>query len=295
MDLHHLRIFITIYNKRSFSLASKALNISQPTISEHVKNLETELETSLFDRLPRTIIPTKTAEAIYPKAIHILEEAESLKNMVLSTSTSVKGALKIGSSTIPGTYIIPRAAGAFKNSFPDVSFEVIIGDSQNITEKVINHDLALGVTGAIIAPEKLNYTTFATDSMVLASAPSMIAARELEPADLKEIPIIFREKGSGTRKTAEEHLHTLGIKIHDMNLAGTLGSNSAVKEAVLSGLGASFFSRLSIAKELESGTMQILPVRNLEMKRKFYIISHKRRHLSTPYRQFMDSLLTQKS
>lgn len=294
MDLHHLKIFVTIYNKRSFSIASKALNISQPTISEHMKNLETELGTSLFDRLPRTIIPTKAAEAIYPKAIHILEEAESIKSTIISTSTSVRGMLRIGSSTIPGTYIIPRAAGAFKKSYPDVNFEVIIGDSQNISEKVINHDIPLGITGAVVDPDKLNYTPFATDSLVLAAAPSLIKSKKLEYSDLTQIPIVFREEGSGTRKATEEQLLPLGIKVHNMNVAGTLGSNSSVKEAVLSGLGASFFSRLSIAKNLEAGTMMEIPVRNLEMKRKFYIISHKRRHLSTPYSQFMDSLLTLK-
>jgi len=292
MDLHHLRIFVNIYNKRSFSLASRELNISQPTISEHIKNFEAELGTPLFDRLPRTIIPTKAAEAIYPKAVHILEEAESIMEAVQSSSDNISGLLKVGSSTIPGTYIIPRAAGSFQKQHPGVSFEVIISDSSNITNKILNHELILGITGAITEKSKLNYIPFATDSLVLAAPYDYITESSISKEKLAELPIVMREDGSGTRKATEEHLTQSGIKPSDLNIVGILGSTSAVKEAVVSGLGASIFSKLSIENELKNRTFREIPVRGLEMKRHFYTVTHKRRQLSSPYSQFMESLLS---
>lgn len=292
MDLHHLKIFTSIYNKRSFSLASRELGISQPTISEHIKNLEAELEVSLFDRLPRTIIPTKAAEALYPKAIHILEEADTIIDAVRSSSDRISGTLKVGSSTIPGTYIIPKMAGAFKKKYPDVNFDIYIGDSQNITEKLMNHELVLGITGALTERSTLSYIPFASDPLVLAAPPGLVKESRIDRDKLASIPIVLREEGSGTRKATEEQLAHMGMKVQDLNTVGIMGSSSAINQAVVSGLGASIFSRLSIEKELKDGSLKEVKVKGLDMKRSFYVVMHRRRQLSSPYSQFLDSLLS---
>ena len=126
MDIHQLRIFASVYKNRSFSKASKENHISQPTISEHIKNLENDLNCKLFDRLGRSIVPTKEAEILYPRALHIIENLEELKYDISRAGGSVKGQLLIGASTIPGTYILPVIASNFKKTYPDVSFEIII-------------------------------------------------------------------------------------------------------------------------------------------------------------------------
>jgi len=295
MDLHHLRIFVSIYNKRSFSLASRDLGISQPTISEHIKNLEAELEVSLFDRLPRTTIPTKAAEALYPKAVHILEEADTIVDAVRASSDRVSGTLKIGSSTVPGTYIIPRMAGAFKKKYPDVNFDIYIGDSQDITDKLLNHELVIGITGALTDRSTLSYIPFASDPLVLAAPPGLIKESKISKDKLASIPIVMREEGSGTRKATEEQLAQLGMRMQDLNLAGVMGSSSAIKQAVIAGLGASIFSRLSIEKDLKDGYMKEIKVQGLDMKRSFYAVMHRRRQLSSPYSQFLDTLLSMES
>jgi len=295
MDLHHLKIFVAIYNKRSFSLASRDLNISQPTISEHIKNFEAELGTSLFDRLPRTIIPTKAADAIYPKAVHILEEAGTILDTIRSSSDRVSGQLKIGSSTIPGTYIIPKIAGSFKKKYPDVSFNVFIGGSQNITEKLLNHEIVLGITGALTDRASLSYVPFASDPLILAAPPGFLKETKINKDKFASIPIVMREEGSGTRKATEDQLAALGINSEELNISGVLGSSGSIKQAVISGLGASIFSRLSIEKELNDGTLKEIRVSGFDMKRNFYAVMHRRRQLSPPYSQFLESLLSMNS
>ena len=89
MDIHHLRILASVYKNRSFSRASEQLHISQPTISEHIKNLEAELGCTLFDRLGRSIMPTREAELMYPRAMHIVEELDRLRETVASSSGAV--------------------------------------------------------------------------------------------------------------------------------------------------------------------------------------------------------------
>jgi len=104
MDIHHLKIFISVYKNKSFTRASEDLHISQPTISEHIKNLENSLGCKLFDRLGRSIMPTAEADILFPKALQLLDDLEQIKEEISATAAGVKGPLVIGASTIPGTY-----------------------------------------------------------------------------------------------------------------------------------------------------------------------------------------------
>ncbi len=118
MDLHHLKIFLSVFKNRSFSKASRELNLTQPTISDHIQTLENELKCRLFDRLGRTILPTKEAEVLNPYAAEVIEKAEALKEVVGNLKKEIAGELMIGASNIPGTYLIPSLLASFP--FKDV-------------------------------------------------------------------------------------------------------------------------------------------------------------------------------
>ena len=168
MDIHHLKIFVSVYKNKSFTRASEELHISQPTISEHIKNLESSLDCRLFDRLGRSIMPTVEADVLYPKALQLLDELDSIQEEITAAGTGVKGKLTIGASTIPGTYILPRVAYSFKNQYPEVAFEILIEDSGKITTMVLRHDLLYGIVGAKMTSDKLDYVPLIEDELVLA-------------------------------------------------------------------------------------------------------------------------------
>ena len=155
MDVHHLKIFVTVYKNKSFTRASEELNISQPTISEHIKNLEHSLGCRLFDRLGRSILPTAEAEVLFPRALQLLDDLEQIRDEITATGKGIKGNLFIGASTIPGTYILPRLAYSFKKEYPEVAFEILIEDSGKITNMVLQHDLLCGIVGAKMISDKL--------------------------------------------------------------------------------------------------------------------------------------------
>ena len=123
MDTRHLHIFTTVYQTRSFTKAAEKLFTSQPTVSEHMRNLEEYLGCKLFDRLGRTIMPTPEAELLYPKARAVLDEMAVIEDMMASASQKVSGELLIGASTIPGAYILPEYAANFTKRYPDISFQ----------------------------------------------------------------------------------------------------------------------------------------------------------------------------
>jgi DNA-binding transcriptional LysR family regulator len=101
VDIHQLKVFASVFKNRSFSRASEELHLTQPTISDHVKTLEEELECKLFDRLGRTIIPTKEAEVLYSHAVEILEKINVTKDMPSRFKKEITGELVVGASTIP--------------------------------------------------------------------------------------------------------------------------------------------------------------------------------------------------
>jgi DNA-binding transcriptional LysR family regulator len=290
MDIHHLKIFVSVYKNKSFTKASEKLHISQPTISEHIKNLEISLDCRLFDRLGRSIMPTAEADVLYPKALQLLDDLDQIQQEVSAASIGIKGKLAIGASTIPGTYILPRAAYSFKKQYPEVRFEILIEDSARITSMVLQHELLCGIVGARITSDKLLYRPLIEDELVLVATKKVLAQKTVTLAKLTTIPFLQRETGSGTRQTFENFLKKNNISSSALNVVATLGSTSSVKQAVKESLGASVISRIAVQEELENKTLFEIPIKNFKMKRKFYQVRQKKRTLPAQYLAFCKHL-----
>ena len=269
--------------------------MSQPTISEHIKILEKTLGCKLFDRLGRSISPTKKAEILYPKALDILEDIDQLEKDLAAEDQSVSGELIIGASTIPGVYVIPPIAASFKNTYPEISFEIRIADSGEIINSVLSHDLLMGIVGAKTPSKDLSFSTFVEDELILAAGEKREIGNSVTLKKLLNLPFLMREKGSGTRKSLEKFGIKNGIKLDQLNTVAVLGSNAAIKEAIKSNLGVSILSRKSIIDELESGKIKEIKVKGLVMMRMFYIVTPKKRTLPNHYSVFLDSLLEVKN
>lgn len=288
MDIHQLRIFASVYRNRSFSKSSKELNISQPTISEHIKNLEHDLGCSLFDRLGRSIIPTSEAELIYPRAIRLEEDLDQIKEVLVMGSKQIQGQLTIAASTIPGNYILPVIAARFKRRYPDVSFEIRIGDSYKVASAITNHEILFGIVGASMGKQAVEYTPFLEDELVFTGAEKFLGNGM--DFDIYSLPFLLRESGSGTRKTMEKWLTRMGIDPARLNIVAVLGSTDSVKQGLKAGLGVSIVSRRAIQEELDSGALITRPLDGDPMIRSFYIITHKKRSLPPQYQAFRNFL-----
>lgn len=291
METRHLQIFTAVYRTRSFTKAAEELFTSQPTVSEHVKNLEERLGCSLFDRLGRSISPTPEADLLYPRAIEILEEMRKLETTLASAAKSVAGELIIGASTIPGEYLLPSRAASFKNDFPEVSFEISIKDSARIIEDITLHKLYLGVVGAEADAAKLDFTPFAGDELVLAASAEAKIPSTIGPEDLRKFDFLVREQGSGTGKKVEQFLNRIGIEQKMLKIRAALGSSTAIKEAVKSGLGVAFISKMALRDDLHHSTVKIIEVEGLTMARPFYVVTPRKRTLPHHYLVFKNFLL----
>jgi DNA-binding transcriptional LysR family regulator len=283
-----LPVFASVFKDKSFSKASKKLRLTQPTVSAHIRSLEEEYNCKLFDRLGRTIIPTKEAEVLYKYAIEIIEKTDAIKEVVGRFKNKITGKLIIGASTIPGTYLLPLIMTTFQKKYPSVSFQILIADSKKIVESLSKHELLMGIVGAKLGNDKINYVPFLDDELIVVSSPSLMKSNRIVLKELIKFPMIMREEGSGTRTMTEQILSEKGITNHNISIAGVFGSTDAVKQAVKAGLGVSILSRLSVSDELKYKTLKEIKITDVSMKRKFYIITHKRRTLPPSYHIFLN-------
>ncbi|MFW8600771.1 selenium metabolism-associated LysR family transcriptional regulator [Desulfobacterota bacterium M19] len=288
MDFHHLKIFAAVYQHKSFTKASKKLNISQPTISEHIKNLEAEFSCRLFDRLGRRIAPTPKADKLYPEVMRLLDSLKKLSEDFSFEEGRVRGNLIIGASTIPGTYILPALAARFRSTNPATAFEIIIKDTSKIADMVLNHEIFTGVVGARSTSPLLEYCPLTKDELVFVRAADYQNGQTGTPPANSHV--ILREEGSGTRVNMLRLLAQAGIKIKKEQIAATLGSSASVKEAVRAGLGISCLSRLAVQDELSRGEFIEIPLPIHNMQRDFYLIRHTRRTMPNHYQAFWNYL-----
>lgn len=293
MDLRHLEIFCKIVELKSFSKAAQELHLTQPTLSSHIKALEDGLSIKLLDRLGREVVPTRVGEVLYRYAWEICRLKTDAKQALDRFMGKIGGRLVLGGSTIPGEYILPALVGRFKAIHPEVSIMLRIGDTREVTEMVLDGEVELGVVGSREVEGKLEYREFLKDELVLVVSSNHPLAKigSIRSKDLVDIPLILRERGSGTRMVFEEKLKVKGVSLDGLRVVAEMGSTEAVKQGVKAGLGLAIVSRVAVEYELKMGTIKELPIKGLSLTRPFYIITHQGRAKSPLCQAFLEYLL----
>jgi len=280
----------------SFSGAAEALHLTQPTVSGHIKNLESDLGVMLLDRLGKRVVPTAEGEILYRYGQKLLALRDHARQEIEAISGKMSGLLKIGGSTIPGAYILPALIGAFKKEHPSLSVQLMIDDTAKVTQAVKDGDLCIGVVGARVADGHLESHTFLTDELVVAvPAGHHWAHKKIIPVEaLKTEPFIQREEGSGTRRIMEDHLEKAGFSLADLNMVAVVGSSDAVRQAVKAGLGISILSIRALKDDIQAGRISAVRLKGLKLERSFSIILLKGKSRSLACQVFLDFLMKEK-
>lgn len=238
-------------------------------------------------------MPTAQAEALYPKTKTILEDLKNLKEEITSSGEKVAGELNIGASTIPGAYILPKYAASFKKLYPNVSFDIQIYDSAHVASAIHEKRLLLGVVGSKSFSRQIEFTPLTADRLTVVASPENDIPSTIDLDDLRKYPFISRENGSGTKKNIEKKLAGLGFSTDNLDIVGSFGSSTAVKEAVKMDLGISIISHHAVKKELEMGWLKQVDLKGFKMERIFYLARLAKRTLPNQYKVFHDYLLYQ--
>lgn len=292
MDLHQLQIFTKIVELRSFSRAAETLRLTQPTVSEHVRLLEEEIGGRLFDRLGRETVPTKAGELLYGYALRLLALQEEARRSLDRFLGKMSGTLSVGASTIPGEYVLPPLMGRFKEKYPEISISLLIQDTERVLELLLEGKVELGVVGARIEHRALEYSELMPDELVLvvpASHP-WHGRKTVGLAEVRQEPLIIRERGSGSRYALERALAEAGVDRESLKIIGEMGSTQAIKQAVKAGVGLSIISKRAVEEECHHGILWCVRIKELPVSRHFFIVVHRDRTRSPLCEAFLDFL-----
>lgn len=292
MDLWQLHIFCRVIEHKSFSRAAEAIHLSQPTVSAHIKDLEAHFGCPLIDRLAKEAAPTRAGRLLYGYARRMLGLRDEAESAMSQYQGKTRGRLVVGGSTIPGTYLLPRTVGRFRRRYPEVRLSLAIEDTAGIVAGILEGVLELGVVGAESGEKDIRQEAVMEEEMrlIVPRGHRWARRRKIALAELWEEPYIAREAGSGTLQSLQAHIGDLGRERRELNVVAEMGSTEAVCQGIREGIGVSILSSLAVAEDLAAGRLKALAVEGLDLTRRFYLTTHRRRSLSPLATAFIEEL-----
>lgn len=290
MIVDALRVFVTVVEQSHFSKAGELLNLSQPGVSLHVRNLENELGAKLLHRSPKQVRLTEAGAILYKHAKQILAHYEEAGQEIQMLQDQVTGSIHIGASFTIGEYILPAKLAEFANQYPQVNLQVTIGNTEEIIGAVRTNQLDIGFIEGQTVDADLSVIPYMKDEMIIVSPSShpLSETMVVENEMLQNQVWVLREQGSGTRAFSDHFMQEAAINAKRTYI---FNSSQGVKEAVAAGLGVAMLSRWIVRKELAMGEIKELRIRYNLLEREFSIIRHKDSTGSMALTVFLQKLL----
>lgn len=279
MLAQRIRVFQAVATYLSYTRAAEELSISQPGVTFHIKGLEREYGTALFERVGKRIFLTDAGRVLasYVQRTVLLEEEARVTMEELKGLRS--GLLVVGASATIGIYLLPELVGEFRKRHPGIKVSLRVGNKRHTLERLLRNELDFGLVAGPVTDSLLVSEPYLDDELVVIVSPQHRFANEpiVYPGELRRETFLVREPGSGTQELMEGRLQQLGIEPADTM---QLGSTEAIKQAVAADLGISTASRYSVQAELTSGRLCEANVPALTMQRRLLLLHHKDKRLS---------------
>jgi DNA-binding transcriptional LysR family regulator len=294
VQLPHLATFMKAAELNSFTEAAKALSLTQAAVSQRIQALEKNLDRSLFQRRGGRVLLTEAGQKLYGYAQRILDLHREARREITGHDAPLAGELLIAASSVPGEHLLPALLSGFGQRYPHIRVRASVSDSMGAIEQVERGEVSLGLVGRKVEKPHLEYRFLAHDRMVLAVPPGHALSKR-KKVTLKQLishPLVLRESGSGMRHCFEKSLERAGRSLAELRIVLELGSNEAIKEAVLRDVGVAILSNYAVQKELRAGQLHALEVSDLHCDRDMFVVQDKRRVLPLPARSFLIFLET---
>jgi DNA-binding transcriptional LysR family regulator len=262
MSDRRLQVFHAVARLLSFTKAAEVLHMTQPAVTFQIRQLEEQFDTRLFDRAHNRVSLTEAGHVAFEYAEVIFEKYSEMENAIRDVTGSISGSLTLGASTTISEYMLPALLGDFNAKNPEVLLRLRVSNTEGIVSMVENNVIDLGVVEAPVTNKNLLVEVCRKDNLVVVVPKDheLANASSVDVKKLLEYPFICREEGSGTREVISEYLSSQGVAKHALKACLELGSPEAIKGAIQAGMGISILSSVSLAKELELGTLKTIPL-----------------------------------
>ena len=269
-----LKVFRSVALNLSFTKAAQELFISQPAISKHIQELESEFHTRLFDRMGNKILLTHAGRLLLDDCEPILKGYQKLDFDMNAIRKKYNGELRIGASTTIAQYVLPEILADFINRYPNTSVSMLSGNSREIETALLSDRIDIGMVEGIISQPQLKYSTFMNDELVaiVNSRNQLCQKEEISLSELRELPVVLRERGSGTLDVIENSLQKHGMSLSDMNIVMYLGSTESIKQFVGHSDSIGIISVRSVSKEILRGDYKIIELQDTKLERQFRFV-----------------------
>jgi len=289
MDLDQLHTFLEIVRLKSFSKAAQAVYRTQPAISAQVRQLETELNTSLFDRLGTRISLTAAGKVFAEYAEQILELRRRAQNSIQELERVPRGELVIAANEATCIYVLPRVFSEYKKQYPNVQLSVDRSYGSGVMQAVIDNQADFGITQLPVKEKRLQLVRIHTDEIMLLLPPNhALAGRgSVSPRDLVGTPILMPKSGT-TRSRLNVWLEPVE---EELQISMELDSTEMIKRFVMAGLGVSFLAASHCQEDIAAKRLAVASLGPEPMARQVALIYRKDKALSRAALSFIQVTL----
>lgn len=274
MSDFRLKVFYSVAKNLSFTKASQELFVSQPAITKHIRELESLYQARLFDRLGNKISLTEAGCVLLEHCERILAEYRKLEYDMHLLHREYAGQLRLGASTTIAQYVLPPILAQFTEKYPKMDLTLMDTNSRNIERALQEHTIDLGMVEGVFRLPDLKYESFLYDELVpvVCTSAALAVHDELSMEEFCRVPLVLRERGSGTLDVIEMALSEHNLKLSALNIRLYLGSTESIKSFLKYSNTMGIVSLQAIEKELKEGVFKIVEVEGLQVKRHFCFV-----------------------
>jgi len=287
--LNQLQIFVKVVQTSSITKAAEELNLTQPAVSIQIKNFQAQFEIPLLEIIGKKIYVTDFGKEIAASAEGILEQVYAINYKTMAFKDQLIGRLKV-SIVSTGKYVLPYYLSDFLKANPGVEISIDVTNRGKVIESLEQNEVDFSLVSDQLESTQFDFIDILKNELVLVGNPETAAMNpSFDYSTFKhELPLIFRESGSGTRKIMESYLKKQGVSsLKRIELM----SNEAVKQAVMAGLGYSIMPLIGIKREIKDGYLAIIPREGLPITTDWKLIWHKEKKPSPVAKAFMNFVL----
>ncbi len=289
VTFRQLQVFESVGRHLSYTRAAEELHLTQPAVSMQVKQLEHVLGHELFDHIGRRVYLTDAGEILLHYSRRIAAELGDAKQALDDLKGVDGGRLRIAVVTTVN-YFATRLLAAFCRAHPRVNVTLEVTNRNSVIKLLEENATDIVLMGQ--PPDSLELTAapFMDNPLVIIAPPShpLVGRRRVRLEALREEAFVIRESGSGTRAAMERFFQEKGLAPRTRI---EMSSNEAIKQSVEAGLGLGLVSAHTVELEIAAGRLELLDVESIPILKRWFVVHHKRKRLSSTARAFVDHVM----
>ncbi len=282
--LRQLQVFLATAHYKNITKAAESLAMSQSAASGALKDIETQFNVQLFDRVGKRLQTNELGNRLRVKAEYLMAQAEELENEI--SGHLIPGNLKVGATLTIGNYLCVDLIHRYRQCTPNAHVALEVANTEKIAQEILNFDIDVGlIEGEFYHPD-LDIIQWKQDRLICFCHPNNpLASKTLSETDLCQAQWILREPGSGTRQAFNRAMTGIGPKL---DIVLELQHTEAIKNAVEKNLGISCLSEITLQDSFTRRTLVPLEIPNRDFSRSFYFLIHKQKYRSAGILKWME-------